>query len=299
MESIDFAIVQWIQSFRNDVLDIFFLIITEFGDETVFLILAAILYWTFDKKFAYRFMMFFLASAVVNGALKGLTANPRPYVAHEEIVLIGEGSSGTSLPSGHAQNSAMMALTLQEKQSSLGKWFQPLLVTMVFLVMLSRLYLGEHYLSDVIFGLAISYALYTLFNRLLARGLGHTLFLKILGLGALLITAILTEDKNVFVAGAAIVGVLVGYPLEQKFIGFHESGTLKVQVLKLLIGLSIALLLRIVIKEIFELGLYSASFETAPTLLDNTLDFIRYFIIVMWMTLGAPFIFKTLLQPKR
>jgi undecaprenyl-diphosphatase len=297
MQGMDVAIVKWIQSFRNDILDVFFLFITEFGDETVFLILAAILYWTFDKKFAYRFMMFFLAGAVINGALKFLTGIARPHEAYEdEIVLIGEGSSGTSLPSGHAQNSTMMALTLQEKKQRFGTWFQTFLIIMTMLVMLSRLYLGEHYLSDVLFGLAISYALYTFFNRRLDRGLKHPRVWKTLALVGLLGVAFLTEDKNVFVAGAAIVGVLIGYPLEQKLIGFRESGTLKTQILKLVIGLSVALLLRIVIKDLFELGLYSPEFETEPTLLDNTLDFARYFVIVLWMTLGAPFIFKKVLQ---
>ena len=59
MESINLIISEWIQSFRSDFLDGFFLFITEFGDETVFLIIAAILYWTFDKRFAYRLVLFF------------------------------------------------------------------------------------------------------------------------------------------------------------------------------------------------------------------------------------------------
>ena len=77
MNNIDLMIVEWIQSFRNDFLDDFFLFITEFGDETVFLIVAAILYWTVDKRFAQRFILFFLYSAILNGVLKFLTHRPR------------------------------------------------------------------------------------------------------------------------------------------------------------------------------------------------------------------------------
>ena len=76
MNNTDLMIVEWIQSFRNPFFDSFFLFITEFGDETVFLIVAAILYWTWDKRFAYRFMMYFLYSAILNGALKFITARP-------------------------------------------------------------------------------------------------------------------------------------------------------------------------------------------------------------------------------
>jgi hypothetical protein len=29
------------------------------------------------------------------------------------------------------------------------------------------------------------------------------------------------------------------------------------------------------------------------------LDFLRYFLIAIWMTLGAPLVFKTFFQPQR
>jgi hypothetical protein len=40
------------------------------------------------------------------------------------------------------------------------------------------------------------------------------------------------------------------------------------------------------------LGWYSMDVDTNGMFLDQVLDFVRYFLIVMWMTLGAPFIFK-------
>jgi undecaprenyl-diphosphatase len=292
MESIDLAIVQWIQSFRNDVLDAFFLIITELGDETFFLILAAVLYWTIDKKFAYRLMMFFLFGAVVNGSLKFLTASPRPHVEFaEQVSLVGEGSGGTSLPSGHAQNSSILGLTLQEKAKGKLSFLSPLLMLMVFFVMLSRLYLGEHYLSDVLFGLAISYSLYQFTNHLNKKIFNHR-FTPYIAIIIVLMLALLTEDKNVFIAASTIVGVIIGFPLEQKRIGFTAKGSLLQSILRLAIGLGVAVVLRAVIKILFEQGLYSPDFENNPILTDNLLDFARYFIVTLWMILGAPFLFK-------
>ena len=91
MDPVNLLIVEWIQSFRHPILDGFFLIITEFGDETVFLVVAAILYWTIDKRFAYRFMLFFLYGSLVNGSLKFLTNSPRPHTEYpERIALVGE-----------------------------------------------------------------------------------------------------------------------------------------------------------------------------------------------------------------
>jgi membrane-associated phospholipid phosphatase len=293
MDPVNLLIVEWIQSFRHPILDGFFLIITEFGDETVFLVVAAILYWTIDKRFAYRFMLFFLYGSLVNGSLKFLTNSPRPHTEYpERITLVGEGSGGTSLPSGHAQNSSMMALVLAEKSSSLHKHFSTILTVIVGLVMLSRLYLGEHYLSDVLFGLAISYALYAGVRRVLQHRVFPKYSLWIVASLFGLIT-LFTNDKNMVVALATIAGIQFGIPLEQQYIRFNERVDLKTAIVRLVIGVGFALALRIGIKALFEsLGWYSITVETNPLLLDQVLDFVRYFLIVMWMTLGAPLLFK-------
>lgn len=298
MESVNLWISEWIQSFRNEFLDAFFLFITEFGDETIFLIIAAILYWTFDKRFAYRLILFFLYGAVINGSLKFLTNSPRPYVEFpDRISLVGEGSGGTSLPSGHAQNSGILGLTLNEKSNQFGKWLTRFLIVMVGLVMLSRIYLGEHYLSDVIFGFAVAFSYYTLVNQIqLKRSLPS--WLPWVPMALLIPAALVTNDKNVYLATASIVGFTIGFPLEVKFIGFSVKGLWWQQVIKIAIGLGIALALRVGLKVVFEMGLYSIDFENNPVLTDQILDFTRYLIIALWMTLGAPLIFKFLFNPK-
>jgi membrane-associated phospholipid phosphatase len=292
MYSMDLQISEWVQSFRSTFLDNFFLIITQFGDETVFLILAAWLYWTVDKRYAYRVMMFFLYGAVLNGSLKFLTNQPRPHVEFpERITLVGESSGGTSLPSGHAQNSGILGLTLSEKSTSVGRWLSPFLITMVGLVMLSRIYLGEHYLSDVLFGLAIAYAFYAFVNRWLRNRIVPT-WMPYFSVLILLGLAILTNDKNVYIASATIVGIIIGYPIEKKYIQFSERGLWWQSLVKLGLGLGIALALRVGIKAIFEMGLYSSDFETNPIFLDQILDFMRYLIVTLWMILGAPTCFR-------
>ena len=299
MESINLIISEWIQSFRNDVLDAFFLFITEFGDETVFLILAAFIYWTINKKYAYRLIMFFLYGAVLNGSLKFLTNTPRPHVEFpDRITLIGEGSGGTSLPSGHAQNSTILALTLNEKKAQVGRWLTPFLTVMVILVMLSRIYLGEHYLTDVIFGYAIAFTYYTLVNQFLKKITVPT-WLPYLPFILMIPVALLTNDKNIYVAFASLVGFTVGYQLESRWIGFREQGTWSTSLIKMTLGIGIALALRIGLKELFALGLYSADFEANPIFTDQLLDFIRYFVIAIWMTLGAPWLFKLILKSSR
>jgi membrane-associated phospholipid phosphatase len=147
----DLRIVEWFQSFRSPFLDQIVLLITEFGDETVFLVVAALLFWTVNKKFAYKLVMFFLINVGVNDILKNIIARPRPYVAHPGVIeSVGVETHGFSMPSGHATNATALGLMLNEKFGKLRKWITPALITMVFLVALSRVYLGQHYLSDVI-----------------------------------------------------------------------------------------------------------------------------------------------------
>ncbi len=43
-------IIQFIQSFSNPFLDIFFIIITNFGSAIFYLIMIPIFYWSIDKK---------------------------------------------------------------------------------------------------------------------------------------------------------------------------------------------------------------------------------------------------------
>ena len=53
------AIVEFLQQFSNPVLDWVMRIITEFGDQYFFILLSAVIYWTVDKKFGFRFMIAF------------------------------------------------------------------------------------------------------------------------------------------------------------------------------------------------------------------------------------------------
>jgi undecaprenyl-diphosphatase len=111
--------------------------------------------------------------------------------------------------------------------------------------------------------------------------------------------ALLTNDKNIYVAFASLVGFTVGYQLESRWIGFREQGTWPTSLIKMTLGIGIALALRIGLKELFALGLYSADFEANPIFTDQLLDFIRYFVIAIWMTLGAPWLFKLILKSSR
>ena len=89
---------------------------------------------------------------VVNIAVKPLVARVRPYVTLPEIVPLGHLSKDFSFPSGHSAASFACAWALF--RTAKRKWGVASLV-LAFLIAISRLYVGVHYPTDVIVGIAI------------------------------------------------------------------------------------------------------------------------------------------------
>lgn len=286
----ELSIVEFFQSFRNDFLDFFFQIFNEFGDELVFLVVASILWWVVNKHFAYRFMMIFLTSVAVNDIFKNLVKRPRPYTS-STVVSITEPTYGYSFPSGHAQNAGTMALVLNERYGKVAKWVQPALIAIVTLVMLARIYLGQHYLSDVIVGLAMSVVVYAAFIYLAPKIKINPIKLVYYSIPVMVLIAFFIVDKNYYVAVGSMIGLTLGYDLELRYVKYEVKAKASIQIAKYAIGIIVALLLKEGLKLVFP---YSGNDDLNLTQLDLILDGFRYFILTVWLSLGSMWVFKKL-----
>ena len=88
---------------------------------------------------------------VCEQVLKRIFLRPRPYLVLEGLVCLVPPESSTCFPSGHAASSFVCAYLLMR---SFGKW-GALAYIPASLIALSRVYVGVHYLSDVLAGMAL------------------------------------------------------------------------------------------------------------------------------------------------
>ena len=106
-----------------------------------------------------------LTSFLINNLLlKNVVARTRPYDAIEGLILIAKKPKDYSFPSGHSANSFVVAGAITWCLSKGRKWIGILLLAVCAVIAFSRLYVGAHYPTDVIFGtlsgILISIAVY-------------------------------------------------------------------------------------------------------------------------------------------
>lgn len=122
---------------------------TFLGSELFFLLVMPALYWSIDPVIGFRAGMMLILSGGLNSALKILFHTPRPFWVDSDVAALASETS-FGMPSGHSQNSAaiwgVIAATIRSKRAYI------LAILLVFFIGLSRIYLGMHFLHDVLTG---------------------------------------------------------------------------------------------------------------------------------------------------
>lgn len=157
----DAAVALWLYGLRAPWLDTVMMIASALGDGSqrtaVTVLVALYLVWRRRWRWALALALAMIGAAIATPAVKAAFHVARPTAIYS-------GVDAFSFPSGHASSAATLYLVLAwMTASALPRRWWPLAwtpaVALVLVTMISRVYLGAHWPSDVIAGAALGAAL--------------------------------------------------------------------------------------------------------------------------------------------
>ena len=258
----------------------FFLGLTQLGTLQFALAATALLLWFRGKEAAYLTLgtaAIALASALL---LKQLLFVPRP---HGPEVIAYVRLHDSSFPSGHAATAAAL-------WGALALWvgFPLLMAAGVTLgVLLSRLYLGVHYLGDVLVGALLALALLTAVHRMypwLRPALTNRpawQYGLLLAIGSVIWGVLVAPRTGEWDIMAGMVGLAVAVPLEARCVRYAPLRlSWRWQLLKAALGLG-------VLAVLVGVGAFLGGANTP-------LSFGAYWASALWVIVLAPALFRRL-----
>jgi membrane-associated phospholipid phosphatase len=311
MEAIfDFGleVTRWLQ-INYPQLRQFFLIVTALGQTEFYLLLFPLLYWSVDKRLGKRVGYLFLLAAATNSLLKHAFRGPRPYWLDSELNLLESADYG--VPSGHAQFTAVIYPFLAYWFRR--RWFTIFTVLLIIAMCLSRIYLGVHFVHDVLAGLLLAglilggYAIWQqrfaakLDKRILGQKLLIILTVPFVFTIIYIIVRLIIGEPDTSVAWrsfiptaeregveamvaavASLVGFGIGTLFEASRVRFQTNGSILRRVVRYAAGMVVTVAIWFGLREVF---------PEDPLWLGLTLRFIRYLLTLLWVAYYAPLVF--------
>lgn len=289
-------------------------IFSALGNEYFFLLLLPTLYWCVEAKTGLMVGFIMLLNNSINPFFKLAFASPRPYWFSSQVLQYAKETS-FGLPSNHAQTAMVIWGTLA---SRLRKWWGWLAAgAIILLIGISRIFLGVHFPTDVLLGLALGGVELCLVLRFwepvsawagrmsLGRQVLAAFFIS---LGMILLPAIpyafliLTGWQppvtwsafageavgitGAFTVAGTLFGFLAGFAWLKHRGGFSTRGPVWKRLLRFLVGIAGVLLFYILLDWLFGID-----FLNAVRFIPELLRFIRYAVVGAWVAAGAPFLF--------
>lgn len=288
-----------LEDIRIPVLNEFLLLITQLGEETAFLVAALILFWCVDKKSGYYTMAVGFIGTVTNQFMKLLFRVPRPWVLDEKFTILEqarEAAAGYSFPSGHTQNAVgtfgVIARVIK------NKWVKAAAIAVAVLVPFSRMYIGVHTPQDVLVAAAIALVLIFVLKPVIYSKNKRNIPILLAVMIAMSVAFLCYVErypfpadidahnlasgvKNAYTLLGALIGLLVVYIADEKWLNFSTKAVWWVQVLKVSLGLVLVLLVKSGLKEPLNV-LFGEAFGRAA----------RYFLIVVTAGVVWPISFR-------
>lgn len=292
-------VLYFLESLRIPVLNEIMLLITTLGEETAFLVTAMILFWCVNKYTGYYILSVGFIGTLSNQFLKLIFRVPRPWVIDSEFTILEqarEAASGYSFPSGHTQSAVgtFGGIAYVTK----NRWVRVCAIIIAILVPFSRMYIGVHFPLDVLVAAAMALMLILLLEPIVLRsehkGLNYLLgFMLVLAVAFLCYVEfwpfpenidahnLASGLKNAYTLLGALLGLIVVYIVDEKWLNFSTNAVWWAQILKVVGGLLLVLAVKAGLKTPLNF-LFGESAGRA----------IRYFLIVIVAGILWPLTFK-------
>jgi len=287
---------------------------TFLGNENFFFLVLPLVYWSLNAGLGLRIALILVGGGGLNFVGKYLFAGPRPYWLSAQVQPFAvEHSFG--IPSNHAQTSAALWGTMAAWVGKRWVWVAAILIA--FLAGFSRLYLGMHFVHDVLAGWLIGYVLLFLFLKFwdpvaawfrtktlpqqIGAAFGISLLLIVMGLLSnahldgyefpaewadnALRAGPLPEPasiENIFTAAGSLFGMAAGVAWLASRGGYQTEGSVTQRALRYVIGLIGVMILWEGLGAVLPRGE-----EWFPLLL----RYARYTLVGFWIMAGAPWLF--------
>jgi membrane-associated phospholipid phosphatase len=308
---ISLEFIRWLQT-SYPQLKGFFLGISALGSEEFYLAALTLVYWSIHKK-AGRMLGYMLFFAVaINTTLKHAFRQPRPFWIDPEVGM--DQTGGYGIPSGHTQYATALYFLVAYLVG--GFWIWLAAGIFVLLTAFSRIYLGAHFIQDVLGGLLVGgilLALAILWDRRIAkrfkkRILGQRMFIALIVvfvLSAIYLSMIfLIGEPDLSVPWAAnipeaelasyeemasAIGILLGFSvgiiMENSRIRFRADGPITKRAARYLLG---------IITTVIVWRGFGMIIPSNPLGLVIPLVIIQYFLLAIWAAYYVPWLFVRL-----
>ena len=273
--------------------------ISILGQFEVYLALLLFIYWCIDKRAGVHVAYLLGLTYVLTNMGKHFWRGPRPFWLDETLNVAETGGYGA--PSGHTSSATVMYLYLAYWAKR--RWAWGLALGGIFLMGLSRIYLGQHFLHDVFTGFLLGLAVFVGYlvwmryaysrfqNQILGRRfwtavavpvvLGGLYFLGLLLLGIAddsvawaeaVALAELASMEDMIASLGVLLGLGMGFVLEGSRVRFTVDGEWWMRLLRYALGLAGALATLYGLRWLF--GLVAP--EGTTIFLVLALRFVRY-----------------------
>ncbi len=302
-----------LQNFRDlshHVFDKFFLFITTFGEVTIPIIVICTLYWAINKKAGQFILWSYMLGFIFNQLAKTTACIYRPWILDSRVHPLAQAipaATGYSFPSGHTAGATTVwgGISVFFWQNKLVRY---ICLFILICVMFSRNYVGVHTPQDVVVSFVLSSLVLFIVHKLIEwvnAGEKREKYAVFFFLSLVTLTVLYVLFKNypihylfgkvlyyptqmkheAFIRSGFLVGSIVGWFVEKRFVDFEVSGSFSKKVSRVLSGIVI----------LYALKSISGVFE--PFMSENILFamsgmWVQYLVMGLFVTCIYPFFIK-------